>query len=511
MSVKRPTLAALLGAAALIGSLAAAGQAQAAATIIINNINAPGIGFNDPTPATPVGGNAGVTVGEQRLIAFTYAANIWGATLTSTQPIVINAQFTALTCSAASGVLGSAGATQVFSNFANAPQANTWYSYALANRISGLYQGTANAAQINSNFNANLGSPTGGNTSGVLTNPPTGCLTGSGWYYGLDGNHGALIDFIAVLQHEMAHGLGFQTFTSGLSGNFLGTAPNQFPSIWDHFLFGVNAGKLWKDMTPAERVASATSLDKLVWTGANVNSSIPDVLRFGLAGAVISGPAAGAAAGTIRVGEASFGQAIGATPVSGQVMPIAEQTAGGGAGCAPLNAANALAVNGRVALMARGVCGFAVKVKNAQDAGAIAVLISDNVVENAAAPSGLGGADATITIPAVRIFLADGDRLREAAKRRSRTGSGVSVAIGLVVQQYAGADALNRAQMFAPNPFQSGSSVSHFDSAMFRNQLMEPAINGDLTQSVLPPQDLTFRLFQDIGWEVGPVLTRSQR
>ncbi len=29
---------------------------------------------------------------------------------------------------------------------------------------------------------------------------------------------------------------------------------------------------------------------------------------------------------------------------------------------------------------------------------------------------------------------------------------------------------------------------------------MEPAINGDLTQSVLPPQDLTFRLFQGIGW-----------
>jgi hypothetical protein len=35
---------------------------------------------------------------------------------------------------------------------------------------------------------------------------------------------------------------------------------------------------------------------------------------------------------------------------------------------------------------------------------------------------------------------------------------------------------------------------------MFRNQLMEPSINGDLTQSVLPPLDLTFPLLQDIGW-----------
>lgn len=494
MSAKRHTLRALLGAAALIGSLAAVGQAQAAATIIINNINAPGVGFNDPTPATPVGGNTGVTVGEQRLIAFTYAANIWGATLTSDVPIVINAQFTALSCTATSGVLGSAGATQVFSNFANVPQASTWYSYALANRIAGSYLGTLNAPQINSNFNSNLGTP--------------GCLETSGWYYGLDSNQGSLIDFVAVLQHEMAHGLGFQTFTSGTTGNFLGTAPNQFPSIWDHFLFGATANKLWKDMTPAERVASAISLDKLVWTGGNVNASIPDVLRFGLAGATISGPAAGPAAGTIRVGEASFGQPIGATPVTGQVMPISEQTPGGGAGCTPLNAANALAVNGRVALMSRGVCAFTIKVKNAQDAGAIAVMISDNVVENAVAPSGLGGADPTVTIPAVRIFQSDGDKLREVTKRRSRSGSGVTVAIGLVVAQYAGADALNRAQMYAPNPFQSGSSVSHFDTTMSPNQLMEPAINGDLTQSVLPPQDLTYRLFQDIGWEVAPPAPR---
>jgi len=54
--------------------------------------------------------------------------------------------------------------------------------------------------------------------------------------------------------------------------------------------------------------------------------------------------------------------------------------------------------------------------------------------------------------------------------------------------------------MYAPNPFQSGSSVSHFDVSAFPNQLMEPAINGDLTQSLLPPRDLTFRLLQDIGW-----------
>ena len=72
--------------------------------------------------------------------------------------------------------------------------------------------------------------------------------------------------------------------------------------------------------------------------------------------------------------------------------------------------------------------------------------------------------------------------------------------LGITGSQYAGADPLGRALMYVPNPFISGSSVSHYDTSMTRNQLMEPAINGDLTQSVIPPQDLTFRLLQDIGW-----------
>jgi hypothetical protein len=64
----------------------------------------------------------------------------------------------------------------------------------------------------------------------------------------------------------------------------------------------------------------------------------------------------------------------------------------------------------------------------------------------------------------------------------------------------AGADSFGRALVYTPNPFQGGSSVSHWDTSARPNQLMEPAINADLTHSVLPPADLTFRLLQDIGW-----------
>jgi hypothetical protein len=50
--------------------------------------------------------------------------------------------------------------------------------------------------------------------------------------------------------------------------------------------------------------------------------------------------------------------------------------------------------------------------------------------------------------------------------------------------------------MYTPNPFQGGSSVSHFDVSLIPSALMEPAINGDLHDSV----DLTEYAFEDIGW-----------
>ena len=55
-----------------------------AATITILNLDAAGEGFNDPSapdPASTTGGNTGATLGAQRLIAFQFAANLWGGTL----------------------------------------------------------------------------------------------------------------------------------------------------------------------------------------------------------------------------------------------------------------------------------------------------------------------------------------------------------------------------------------------------------------------------------------------
>ncbi len=53
---------------------------------------------------------------------------------------------------------------------------------------------------------------------------------------------------------------------------------------------------------------------------------------------------------------------------------------------------------------------------------------------------------------------------------------------------------------WAHNPVQSGYTISHWDEIALPNQLMEPPINDDLTHSVAPPQDLTLKLLQDLGW-----------
>ena len=105
---------------ALIAAAAAvliAANAHAATSVVIINGNLPGVGFNDPTPVAPIGGNSGATLGAQRLIAFQEAANRWGASLDGPQPIRILATFEPLACTATQAVLGSAGARFIYSDF----------------------------------------------------------------------------------------------------------------------------------------------------------------------------------------------------------------------------------------------------------------------------------------------------------------------------------------------------------------------------------------------------------
>jgi hypothetical protein len=467
--------------------LVPAPTASAAATITIVNVNAPGVGFNDPTPAAPVGGNPGTTLGQQRLNAFTYAAGAWGATLDSSVEIFIQASFEPLACTATSAVLGSAGTQTIVSigppGGGGIPpfpglEANTWYGTALANKRIGYDaipgpNGTS-ADDIRARFNSNLGN--------------AGCLTGTFWYLGFDRNHGTAIDLVTVLLHEFAHGLNFQQFASVSSGAQIGGLTD----VYGKRILDLATGKTWDQMTNAERVASAINSRKVVFNGAHVTAAVPGVLALGVPLLRVNAPAP--IAGAYDVGTASFGAALTGTGVTGNVVQALDPADGSGPttfdACSPLT--NGAAVSGNIALVDRGTCAFVVKAKNAQNAGATAVIVADNAA--GAPPAGLGGTDPTITIPTVRITQADGNSLKA-----NLAGLNASLLLDLTVR--AGADPVGgRALLYTPNPVQSGSTISHWDTSAFPNQLMEPNINGDLTHSVMPPEDLTLPLFRDIGW-----------
>src|SRR5262245_37816196 len=217
-------------------ALSAVTTAEAANIVIVNN-NVAGVGFNDPTPRAPVGGNPGLTLGAQRLYIFQYAADIWSRVLPSSVTIVVRAQFAAQTCTATSATLGSAGTTTIHRDFSGAPLAGHWYNQALANKLFGSDLDVTNP-DINATFTLSI---------------DAGCFgPGQAWDYGTDGLEGTNIELLPVVLHEIGHGLGFQTFTSGTTGNY----NSGFPAMTDHYLYDTVNNLHWDQNTAAQRVAS---------------------------------------------------------------------------------------------------------------------------------------------------------------------------------------------------------------------------------------------------------------
>lgn len=128
------------------------------------------------------------------------------------------------------------------------------------------------------------------------------------------------------------------------------------------------------------------------------NFPFPNVLQ-------VSAPAA--VAGDVIMTGAGFGPAFSAGAKTGPLVVAADGVGASGDGCEALVGFPA----GAIALIDRGSCNFTVKAKNAQLAGAIAAVMVNNVAGD---PITLGGTDATVTIPAGMISLAEGTRLKPA-------------------------------------------------------------------------------------------------
>lgn len=462
------TKLACVGLLAGFASAFSLGASAQSATITIVNINDPDVGFNDPTPVTPLASNPATTLGAQRLAVFQRAADQWGLLLQSDVEILVRAAFLPQTCSGTSAVLGSAGARTVHRNFPNAPLPDTWYSAALANSLAGEDLDPA-TEDINTTFNVSIDSGT--------------CLNGTaGWYYGLDPEldppPADRVPLLPVVFHELAHGLGFQTFTNNSTGAFL----SGFADIWTNYLADATTGVVWRDMpNNATRAASAISDPNLVWTGPNVTAD-KELFLGPTPALLILSPAS--IAGESAAQQAAFGPAPPAGGVTGLVAAAEPALA-----CTAITNPEQLA--GRVALVDRGTCNFTVKVANAQAAGAIAVLVANNDPNGL---PGMGGADPTVTIPSYGILQSVGGSIRS-----TLASEPVEVTLGFG-STLAGT---NRGfvRMHAPAALAPGSSVSHFTVDASPNLLMEPSLNRDIFSEV----DLTIPLFRDIGWrDLGP-------
>lgn len=454
----------LLGVASTAATAAHAGEIR-----IINQDVGTNQGLDDHTPATPLGGNPGTTRGQQALIVFQFAADLWGAVLQSDVPVINTATFTPLTCDATSGVLGSSGTNYIFSFNAPAPAGavpNVWYHSALTDALGGTDAAVDNGLpagtpDIVSRFNSKLGS--------------AGCLETSAWYFGLDGKTpSGQINFLNVVLHEMAHGLGFSGFNTLSSGAQLqGQA-----DIYSTFVRDNSTNKAWTAMTDAERKVAALNDSHLVFTGARVKTEAPLALAPLI---TFNVTAPSAIAGSYDYNAASFGAAPTPANFVGSVVRPASPEA-----CGTVDAS----VSGKIALIDRGTCAFAIKVKNAQVAGAKAVIIANNQA-GAIAPS---GDDATITIPTIAVTQTVGDSLKANL-------AGLTVAFTPDPQgKLAGGDASGNVLLYAPTVLAQGSSFSHYDTRLTPNAIMEYAINPDLVGQI--DLDLTPALLADEGWKL---------
>jgi len=129
--------------------------------------------------------------------------------------------------------------------------------------------------------------------------------------------------------------------------------------------------------------------------------------------------------GEYQVTSAAFGPKV--TSIAGDLVLANDGTDNADEGCNSFT--NADAISGKIAVVRRGSCTFVSKVKNAEEAGAIAVLVVNNAV---GPPISLGGEDDLIKIPSVMISEEEGTKIIE------QIGEGVNVTLDALDSPFSG-------------------------------------------------------------------------
>ena len=465
-------------------SVTAQAQAQTqpqSATFVFTSTDPAGEGFNDNTPREEIasnllGNNPGATLGEIRQNVLAAAADRWSALLLSDVPIEVDVDFEDFGGSSAGGItLAGALNTTVAQNFVNAPLPNTLYPIALANSLAGTDLSSQSDIEVSVNSNEEL------------SNSASGTFT---WYYGFDGNGPfGTIDFLDVISHELGHGLGFAANVSSTTGNFIGGRPNSYTS----HIFDASLGLSWLEMSAAQRVTSSRSDPNLTWDGPHVTGAINGIESFTTQGNNSSND------DNLAALAASFGGTLPAAGLLGNLILVDDgvgiendsNEAGSTADLAQ-DIQNGAQVSGNIALIARGLVNFDVKVRQAQDAGAIAAVVYNNTDGDTLVTASAGGSVTEPTIPMIFISENSGNSLLDLLPNSIE----VTIFSDRVMLETDGPPPIDRLRLHAPASFQSGSSISHWTSAATPNLLMEPSINSNISADL----DLSVLLMKDIGW-----------
>lgn len=353
------------------------------AQITLRIQDGPNEGFNDPS------------LGADRRRAMNFALSRWAQVLGSGVEINVGVAFDDIQpCDSGGGVLAQAGTQFIFESFPGAAVPNTWYHGALAESLSGQNLSlqdipNANEPDVSARFNSAI---------------DDGCLgSGSRYYYGLNGNvPSGQISFVSVALHELAHGLGFASLANAATGSF----PENLPGIFSRQLRDNTLGRNWHQLSPGQRRQSAVNSGNLVWFGSRVTNQARTVLDPGI---VVDVTAPTSIAGPITAAGALFGPPVTAQGFTGELAIGRDGSGRPTLGCGPL--VNPGQIAGRIAVLDRGECLFVDKVNHAEDAGAIGVIIVNNV---AGPPVNLGGDDSgnPVRIPSVHVAQDDGEALK---------------------------------------------------------------------------------------------------
>jgi MYXO-CTERM domain-containing protein len=446
---------AALSTLALLSAVVAARPAHAAATFELVVTDEPGVGFNDMTPATPIGGNMGTTVGEQRRIAFQHALDIWGKALDSPIPIIVSASFGPLECTATNATLGQAGPASMQYELPG-QQPDILFPEALADRIAGV-DITPGMPDIEAEFNGSLPQ----------------CFAGLDWYYGLDAKApDALADLIMTVLHEVGHGLGFLSTVVEETGELLN------PGLVDPFTTKVTdaaSGMPWDMMTDAARLTALGTARGLVWNGQYGNSAAATWLTAGAPRIRTMPDVPGLRDALI---DANYGRLLSAGPVMGMVaLPTP-----------PDQCDDVAPMTGLIAVLPQSNCHPLNQLDFAQFAGAVGgILVSDEEPPPAIDQSPEDLAIIAPTLPVVGMMKADTDKLLAA--------TGVTVELYADMTRRTGTDAMGRVYIFASQPI-TNSSGSHIDPAVRPDAVLEPS------QTVNIHHDVTLEraMLRDIGW-----------